>query len=122
MVGGVRAILIGEHRTLYFDATVIASDWFDTPQPLPLIRETRNNDELLDRLIDRNIRYVYFNRGELLKYAARYFIPRFTELEFARFDALVGLSSDRPDRRLSEVYRDENADIRIYEILDHIPV
>ena len=33
---GEKALVIGEHRTLYLPNAIIASNWFDTPQPLPL--------------------------------------------------------------------------------------
>lgn len=111
-----RALLIGEHRTMWFEGDVIASDWFDTPQPLARIQATQNNEELIESLRADKVRYVFFNREELKKYAQAYFIPRFKPEEFARFDALVGFSNGEPHARLKEVFKDPRYDIRIYEI------
>ncbi len=115
---GHHALLIGEHRTLYFGEGIIASDWFDTPQPVGLLRKTETNDELLDRLLKDGVKYLFFNRQELNRYADAYFIPRMTPMEFARFDALVGFRNSPPDRRLKTIYQDNRYDIRIFEIAE----
>lgn len=105
-----KALLIGEHRTLYFPPNVIASDWFDTPQPLPLIRETENNDELFARLREDDVRYVFFNQEELRAYARAYFRPRFSDLEWLRLQDFL------EDPRLTPVWRDDEHAITIFEI------
>ncbi|MBI3736974.1 hypothetical protein HY256_10730 [Candidatus Sumerlaeota bacterium] len=111
-----KALLIGEHRTLYFGKDIIASDWFDTPQPLDLIRRTKDNNELLDTLKSDGVKFILFNRGELKLYADRYLRPRISPMEFARFDALIGFRNFPPDSRLRPVYRDESGSIEIFEI------
>ena len=111
-----RALLIGEHRTLYFPPDVVASDWFDTPQPLPFIRATEDNEELLDMLLEADIGYICFNNDEMRKFASIYLdprtakSPRFSSREYARFRALM------IDSRLRLVHRDERYDIFVYEI------
>ncbi len=60
------ALLAGEHRTYYFHVPVYAADWFDTPAPLRLIRQTRNTDEALDYLKKQGYGYVLLNAQELL--------------------------------------------------------
>ena len=113
---GHKVLLVGEHRTLYFDYPHVASDWFDTPQPLPWIRATADNDRLLERLHEADIRYIFFNYGELGKYAAQYLapdsrFPRFTPAEWRRFWKLW----DHP--RLQQIYpRARHEDIYIYRI------
>lgn len=111
-----RALLIGEHRTLYFPAGVVASDWFDTPQPLPWIERTRDNAQLLDALLAEKIRFILLNKGELSKYIRPYFQPRFRPEQYLRFEALTGFDSGKPDPRLKPIYENAAADIRIYEI------
>jgi hypothetical protein len=88
---GERVLLVGEHRTMHFDMDVVASDWFDTPQPLPWIRSTPNNDALLDALLAQGIHYLFFNQAELLLYHDEYFRPRLTAGEYARFQDLLPL-------------------------------
>jgi hypothetical protein len=110
-------LLVGEHRTLYFDLPVIASDWFDTPQPLPLIRSTPNNGILFDRLLAGRHSYIALNAQELSFYhnsRFSYFRPRFTDEEYARFEALW----DSPRLKLvKRFYRPGIEDMRIYRIL-----
>ena len=88
-----RILIVGEHRTLYFGTNVIASDWFDTPQPLPWIRKSVNFSDMLDQMAMGNINYILLNRGELglyhgpehIRRGTDLFRPRFTADEFARF-------------------------------------
>lgn len=113
---GETALLIGEHRTLYFDMPLLASDWFDTPQPLDLIRATRSNDELFARLAERRVRSVLINFGEMRLFVRDFLMPRMTPAEWARFEALLG------DPRLRLVYENvqSNAippvDLKVYRI------
>ena len=90
---GEHALLVGEHRTLYFDLPVFASDWFNTPQPIPWIEATPDNDALLDALYAKGVRYVFYNAGELRKYNQpenpTYFRDRFPDEEaYRRFERL----------------------------------
>ncbi|GEM_PF-5256071 len=110
-----KALLIGEHRTLYFPNAALASDWFDAPQPLPLLQASADNDEMFDRLRRGGVRYVYVNMHELRKYADQYFIPRFPVEAYRRFEAFMS------DPRLIALHRDAELDIFIYEIADAPP-
>jgi hypothetical protein len=107
------ALLIGEHRTLYFEIPVIASDWFDTPQPLPLIRATPKNDILFDRLLTGRHSFVVLNANELGRWHDRYFRPRFTDEEYARFEALWTSPRLEPVRHF---YLEGVEDVRIYRV------
>ncbi|MEN6627060.1 MAG: hypothetical protein ABFD69_12620 [Candidatus Sumerlaeia bacterium] len=103
---GEKALLVGEHRSLYFDLPILVSDWFDTPQPLPLIKQTKDNDDMFDRLLNDNVRYVFYNAEELRKYYDLYFVPRFSPEEIHRFEELFpvrGGTSHHP--RLEEIDR-----------------
>ncbi len=111
-----KALLIGEHRSLYFPKDILVSDWFDTPQPLLLIQATKDNNELFDRLKKEKVRYVFFNRLELSRYVDLYFKPRFTKEEFARFDALIGFENHQPDPRLELIHLDWPNKVYIYAI------
>ncbi|MCX7044071.1 MAG: hypothetical protein NTX50_01105, partial [Candidatus Sumerlaeota bacterium] len=103
---GAGVLFIGEHRGYYCRARYLASDWFDTPHILALIRETPDNEALFARLLAENVRYVFFNYHELGKYtplpleypnplnenerlrfalALPLFYDRFTEAEWRRF-------------------------------------
>lgn len=62
---GNGVFLGGEHRTFYFEVPVLASDWFDTPAALRLIREAGAADPL-DALLAQGISHVYLNAHELL--------------------------------------------------------
>lgn len=106
---GEKALLIGEHRTMHFNLPLIASDWFDTPQPLPFLRSTPNNDATLDRLRASGVRYLFLNQGEL-RQQYPLFLKRFlNNAETARFQALL------THPRLKPIYPyDEN--IVIYQI------
>ena len=87
---GEGVLFIGEHRPYYCGVPMLISDWFDTPQVLTLIRETADNDALLDRLLADAVPYVFFNRLELGKYIAMpAFRERFTDGEWARFRDLL---------------------------------
>jgi hypothetical protein len=85
---GEGALLVGEHRTLYFDLPLISSDWFDTPQPLPLIRAYPDTDDLLDRLLAIGTPYIFLNARELGLYHDFYFKPRFSPEEYQRLEAI----------------------------------
>jgi hypothetical protein len=102
---GEKTLLVGEHRTMHFEVPVVASDWFDTPQPLPWIRKTRDNDEMLDLLLKNNVRYIFVNWGELGKYYRpfpQYFQKRFDRPgELGRFEALWS------NARLKKIYGGE---------------
>lgn len=113
---GEKALLIGEHRTLYFPAPVIASDWFDTPQPLPLLRETETNEQLFSRLASRGVRYVFYNEQELSAYARAYFAPRFSQAEWLRFQNFLN------DPRLSRAWQDPQHAIYVFRIDEPSPV
>ncbi len=77
---------IGEHRPAYArNYRPISSDWFDTPRVLVEIRETEDNQQLLDRWRTRGIRYVLLNQKELSLYELSDFKPRFSEQEWSRF-------------------------------------
>jgi len=66
-------LLAGEHRTFYFDCDVAASDWFDTPAVLRLLRDSAgpdgrpNVEAALDRLLDDGVTLVYFNLETLMQ-------------------------------------------------------
>lgn len=62
---GQGVFLAGEHRTFYFEAPVLGADWFDTPAPLTLIRESEGRDPI-DVLLQRKMSYLYLNADELL--------------------------------------------------------
>lgn len=102
--GRGRALLLGEHRTLYFPQDVIASDWFDQPQPLDFLRRTWGDMDLIEALRANDVRYVLLNRGELSKYARRYFQPRFSVVEFMRFEYLTGFGSGDHDPALRPIW------------------
>ena len=73
---GDKALLIGEHRTLHFPLPVVASDWFDTPQPLPWLRRLPADDDVFDALWQVGVRFVLLNRAELALYYETDFLPR----------------------------------------------
>jgi hypothetical protein len=109
-----RAMLVGEYRPLYFPMasprSMIVSDWFDTPQPLPWIRRTGNNDEFVTAMGRIGVRYIFLNQGELSLYIDDYFRSRFTPQEFGRFVTLWS----HPALRVVDEDRDRG--IVIYEI------
>lgn len=113
-----RALLIGEHRTLYFPLYVVASDWFDTPQPLPYIRTVleKPGTDVVRLMREDRIRYVLFNRTELARYHDRYFRPRFTPEEYAMFESLTGYSSGSPDPAFEPAYGPDENGIVIWRI------
>lgn len=86
---GQKALLIGEHRPLYFDLPILVSDWFDTPQPVLWFRRSADNDTMLDRLIEDKVAFIFYNQEELNKYYESYFVTRLTEDEVKRFEALL---------------------------------
>ncbi len=107
---GEKALLVGEHRTLHFPLPIVASDWFDTPQPLPWVRRTPDNDRMLDVLLREGIRYIFYNKGELDLYRASDFIPRMSQTEYERIETLW----DHP--RLTMIHQSPLEGILIYEI------
>ena len=128
-------LLVGEHRTFHFDVAVMASDWFDTPQPFDLMRGTADNDELLDRLLagdgevgratgGRSVRYLFLNEALLMQWRRDSSLvepkllpggvvaePRLSAAEFERLGELL----EHP--RLREIYDRGANRVRIYEIL-----
>ncbi len=117
---GEGALLIGEHRTLYFDFPVVASDWFDTPQPVPLIEATADNDALLDALLARGVTHIFYNAGELAKFYGGYFVPRVGGEPLARLRGLLPLpdGSGTLHPRLEQVFGqgDRQSEVIIYRI------
>ncbi len=101
---GETALLIGEHRPRYFDMPIVASDFFDTPQPVPWFRRTSDNGAMLDRLLADGVHYIFYNQDELNKYYSSYFVTRLNPGEVKRFEALLPIS-DRTDHdpRLQEI-------------------
>jgi 4-amino-4-deoxy-L-arabinose transferase-like glycosyltransferase len=80
-----KVLLVGEHRGYYCHANYLASDWFDTPYLLHIIRQTRDNNDLLQWLRAHSVDYVFFNFREMRLYWQAYFKPRFTPGEYERF-------------------------------------
>ena len=117
---GEKALLVGEHRTMHFKLPVVASDWFDTPQPLPWIRKTQDNDAMLDLLLKDHVRYIFINWGELGKYYLPF--PAYFKDRFDRPGELERFESLWKNRRLKEIYRgEEKGDgVVIYEILENM--
>jgi hypothetical protein len=130
---GDKLLLVGEHRTLYFEVELIASDWFDTPQPLPWLRQSRDNTEMLNQLQTAGVRYILLNAGELKKYYRDYWLrpiagqpPRFSADEYARIalepfrDAdgrMLGEHALWQDPHLALVFEDALNEVRIYRLL-----
>jgi hypothetical protein len=88
-------LFVGEHRSYYCTASFMSSDWFDTPYILKLIRETRDNHELIQWMRAHNVRYVFFNLAELNLYEERYFKPRFKPEEYQRFREFIAAKEFR---------------------------
>jgi len=89
---GGKVLFIGEHRTYYFDKVeIFASDWFDTPVILYAIRRTKDNEELFHYLKEKGVRYILYNREELLigRQEELYYRPRFTEKEWIRYQEFL---------------------------------
>ena len=82
-------LCIGEHRGYYFKPRLLASDWFDTPVILDLIRKTKSNEDIFDLLRDKRCTHVFYNKGELAKYLEIFFKPRFNQIEFVRFEKFL---------------------------------
>jgi hypothetical protein len=104
-----KILLVGEHRTFYFDDNVIASDWYDTPQPLPWIRNSADHFDMLGMMKLENIKYIVLNLDELgqyhsskhMEFGTDMFRPRFTDDEFRRFEEFWTRPELTPARRLS---------------------
>ncbi|MCX8037181.1 MAG: hypothetical protein N3D11_09095 [Candidatus Sumerlaeia bacterium] len=94
---GESVLFVGEYRGCHCPVAWRAADWFDTPLILHYIRQTRDNDELLDRLLAEKTRWVFYNDAELIKYEADYFLPRFSAAERARFFDLWKPGQADPD-------------------------
>jgi hypothetical protein len=125
-----KLLLVGEHRTLYFNMFVIASDWFDTPQPLPWLRASRSNGEMLNSLSAARVRYILLNIGELGLYYQKFWLkpfagipPRVAADEYAR----IAIERDPDGKFLSKqtlwnnprlelVYEDALNQVLIYKI------
>lgn len=101
---GEKALLIGEHRSLYFDLPIVVSDWYDTPQPAPWFRRSTDNQAMLDQLLADNVHYIFYNQDELSKYYDSYFTTRLDPAEIKRFEELLP-TGDRigHDPRLREI-------------------
>jgi hypothetical protein len=97
-------LCIGEHRGYYFKPKLLISDWFDTPVILDLIRKTKTNEEIFDRLKEQRCAHVFYNMGELSKFMELYFRPRFKHEEMKRFEEF--LQSPRLELRykINDVY------------------
>jgi len=89
---GEKVLFVGEYRTFHCPVECRASDWFDTPLILHYIQTTRDNDALLDRLLEENIRWVYYDDAELALYEEAFFLPRFSRPEGKRFSGLFRVS------------------------------
>jgi 4-amino-4-deoxy-L-arabinose transferase-like glycosyltransferase len=91
---GEKVLFVGEYRACYCPVAWRASDWFDTPLILHYIRQTPDNDALLDRLLDEGIRWVFYNDSEWAKYESLFLVgtdtlkPRFTPAERERYHGL----------------------------------
>lgn len=82
---GEKVLFVGEYRACYCPADWRASDWFDTPLILHYIRQTPDNEALLDRLLEQGVRWIFYNGAELAKYERAFFLPRFRPDERERF-------------------------------------
>lgn len=76
MVDG-RVLFVGEHRGMYCPLDYVASDWFDTPVLIRWLRETPNNEALLQRLQAEKIAFVLHNERELSRYFSPWFMIHF---------------------------------------------
>ncbi|MBN1903008.1 hypothetical protein JW926_16920 [Candidatus Sumerlaeota bacterium] len=97
-------LCIGEHRGYYFKPRILISDWFDTPVILDFIRKTNTNEEIFDLLKERGCAHVFYNKGELDKYAERYFKPRFKDDEYRRFEEFLVSPRLKLRYRIDKVY------------------
>lgn len=103
-----KVLFIGEHRGYYCDVNYLASDWFDTPYILHLIRQFDTNEKLFGYLKGNKINYVFYNKSELGMYSNFYYKPRFSEDEWARY--LNFMSSDK----IKIIY--QNKEMFVFEI------
>lgn len=112
---GEKTLLIGEHRTLHMPMPVVVSDWFDTPQPLPWIRQSRDNKEMLAQLRRAGVRYIFYNQAEIRRYWG-YLLQRLRDPgERARFEDFLGQLDHNPE--LTQIYPGAAQEgIAIYEI------
>jgi hypothetical protein len=113
-----KTLLVGEHRTMHFQTPVVASDFFDTPQPIPWLRQSPDNDQMLDALLRAHVRWIFLNTGEWLASPQSFqflFVRRLTPHEaptlVQRFEDLWN------NPRLRQVYDQPGDPVRIYEIL-----
>ncbi len=87
---GTKVLFVGEHRGYYFRTIdYLASDWFDVPYVIHLIRETDNNDALFRLLEKIDVEYVFINQAEIALYYERYFKPRFNERSLERLNDFI---------------------------------
>lgn len=96
-------LFVGEHRGYYCNVRYLGSDWFDTPYILKLIRETRDNRQLIDWMRTHKVHYVFFNLAELSLYEEHYLRPRFQPEEYQRFRDFIAA---KQFRRVFSPYRD----------------
>jgi len=86
---GEKVFYIGEYHGYPSAVPVAVSDWFDVPWILALLRETPDNDALLDRLRSDGYRFLLVSFAELSAYGPRYLRPRFSDEEWHRFEELL---------------------------------
>jgi len=60
-----KILFVGEHRGFYNQINYIASDWYDTPYILTLIRKSNNVDDLFNKLKSEGFTHILFNWQEL---------------------------------------------------------
>lgn len=63
-----KVLFIGEYRGLYCPVDYVASDWFDTPVIVNLLRNTPDNKTLIQRLKEDEVDLILYNEEELQKY------------------------------------------------------
>lgn len=83
----VRTLIVGDHRTMHFPEPLdpVASDWFDTPQPLPWMRLSRDDNEMFDLMRAQGIEWIFLNaRG----FQAQQLGTRFTPDELKRLTGM----------------------------------
>ena len=60
-----KILFVGEHRGFYTQINFIASDWYDTPYILTLIRKSKDVNDLFNKLKSENFTHILFNWQEL---------------------------------------------------------
>lgn len=98
---GEKTLFIGEHRGAHCTAEYLASDWYDTPYIIYLIRKTTHNTHLFALLREWGVRYILFNYAELKQYED-FFRQRFNSSdEYIRYTLFI------QSPRLKRVYPEE---------------